>query len=220
MCFIFLDQIIVIFMRPLYKAVILCDCIINVQKGLLLSPRSCKCLLTISIHVYIFWWKHFQNPFIHSVDIWATLWRNQQNDCASSEDSDQPGHLPSLISLCCRCPGWSESLLCTQWVAQDLSFLHVDSENSDQTGRMLIWVFAGHTCHFVDFVMRRLILVGPPQANLVLIAYASSEDSGEPAHPRSLARTSAARSYKQWVKRNFQTESQIPGPSKWLGMGS
>ena len=38
---------------------------------------------------------------------------------------------------------------------------------------------------------------GPRQANLVLIAYASSKGSGEPAHPRSLARTSAARSYKQ-----------------------
>ena len=38
---------------------------------------------------------------------------------------------------------------------------------------------------------------GPRQANLVLIVYASSEGSGEPAHPRSLARTSAARSYKQ-----------------------
>ena len=43
----------------------------------------------------------------------------------------------------------------------------------------------------------RYILYGPRQANLVLIAYASSEGSGEPAHPRSLARTSAARSYKQ-----------------------
>ena len=40
-------------------------------------------------------------------------------------------------------------------------------------------------------------LFGPRQANLVLIAYASSDGSGEPAHPRSLARTSAARSYKQ-----------------------
>ena len=49
----------------------------------------------------------------------------------------------------------------------------------------------------------------PRQANLVLITYASSEGSGEPAHPRSLARTSAARSYKQ-----------IPGPSEWLGMCS
>ena len=61
---------------------------------------------------------------------------------------------------------------------------------------------------------------GPRQANLVLIAYASSEGSGEPAHPRSLARIFAARSYKQWVKRNLQTESQIPGPSEWLGMRS
>ena len=63
-------------------------------------------------------------------------------------------------------------------------------------------------------------LIGPRQANLVLIAYASSEGSGEPAHPRSLARTFAARSYKQWIKRNLQTESQIPGPSEWLGMRS
>ena len=62
--------------------------------------------------------------------------------------------------------------------------------------------------------------IGPRQANLVLIAYASSEGSGEPAYPRSLARTSAARSYKQWVKRNLQTESQMPIPSEWLGMRS
>ena len=41
-----------------------------------------------------------------------------------------------------------------------------------------------------------LQLCGPRQANLVLIAYASSEGSGEAAHPRSLARTFAARSYK------------------------
>ena len=44
------------------------------------------------------------------------------------------------------------------------------------------------------FVLQSLF--GPRQANLVLIAYASSEGSGEPAHPRSLARTFAARSYK------------------------
>ena len=63
-------------------------------------------------------------------------------------------------------------------------------------------------------------IIGPHQANLVLIAYASSEGSGEPAHPRSLARTFASRSYKQWIKRNLQTESQIPGPSEWLVMHS
>ena len=34
---------------------------------------------------------------IWSYTIWATSWQNQQNDCAPSEDSDQPGHPPSLI---------------------------------------------------------------------------------------------------------------------------
>ena len=55
-------------------------------------------------------------------------------------------------------PVWSEPLLCTQWVAKDQSFLHVDSEDSDQIGRMprLICVFAESTCHFVGFVMRQL----------------------------------------------------------------
>ena len=38
---------------------------------------------------------------------------------------------------------------------------------------------------------------GPRQANLVLIAYASSEGLGEPVHLRSLARTFAAQAYKQ-----------------------
>ena len=43
----------------------------------------------------------------------------------------------------------------------------------------------------------KITLKGPRQANLVFIAYASSEGSGEPAHPHSLAGTFAARSYKQ-----------------------
>ena len=34
------------------------------------------------------------------------------------------------------CPVWSESLLCTQWVAKDPSFLHADSKDSDQSGQM------------------------------------------------------------------------------------
>ena len=50
------------------------------------------------------------------------------------------------ISLGIR-PVWSESLLCAQLVAKGQRFLHADSEDSDQTGRMprLIWVFAGCT---------------------------------------------------------------------------
>ena len=62
------------------------------------------------------------------------------------------------ISLGIR-PVWSDSSLCAQWVAKDTSFLHSDSEDSDQTGLMprLIWVFAVRTCHFVGFVVLRLI---------------------------------------------------------------
>ena len=81
--------------------------------------------------------------------IWATSWQNQQNGmCAqrrlrsawASAQSDQ-----SLLSA------WRNiDSLATHWV---------HSEDSDQTGRMprLIWVFVGSTCHFVGFVMRRLI---------------------------------------------------------------
>ena len=46
--------------------------------------------------------------------------------CAPSEDSDQPGHPPSLNS---------ESSLHAILVAKAPSFLHADSEDSDQTGR-------------------------------------------------------------------------------------
>ena len=53
-----------------------------------------------------------------------------------------------------------QSLGCalTQWVAKDASFLLADSEDADQTGQMprLIWVFAGSTGHFVDFVTLQL----------------------------------------------------------------
>ena len=79
--------------------------------------------------------------------------------------------------------------------------------------QVLIWNVQPLRSHFDSFCLHRspifliITLYGPRQANLVLIAYASSEGSGEPAHPRSLARISAARSYEQWVKRNLQTES-------------
>ena len=67
---------------------------------------------------------------------WATTWQNKQCGCAPSEDSNQPGHLPSLIrvfavrmkKVCLvpikrtaktlirlgGCPGWSESSLGAQ----------------------------------------------------------------------------------------------------------
>ena len=45
--------------------------------------------------------------------------------CAPSEDSGQPVHPPSLIRV-----------FAVRSVGKDTSFLHADSEDSDQTGRM------------------------------------------------------------------------------------
>ena len=59
--------------------------------------------------------------------------------CAPSEDSDQPGHPPSLIRLFAGCMMKAKlGPLATHWA---------HSEDSDQTGRMprLIGVFAGRT---------------------------------------------------------------------------
>ena len=73
---------------------------------------------------------------------------------------------------------------------------HISLLVSNSTATKMVLGFRGKV-----FKFRRTkplhLLNGPRQANLVLIAYASSEGSGEPAHPRSLARTFAARSYKQ-----------------------
>ena len=54
---------------------------------------------------------------------------------------------------------WSESSLSAWRKIGSLATHWAHSEDSDQTGRMsrLVWVFAGCTCHFVGFVMRRLI---------------------------------------------------------------
>ena len=80
--------------------------------------------------------------------IWAATWQNQQNDCAPSEDSDQPWHPPSLIGVFAvrmkkvwvlSYPLSAQRRLRSAWASH--------SENSDQTGRIprLIWVFAGRT---------------------------------------------------------------------------
>ena len=39
------------------------------------------------------------DPVSPTVRIWATTWQNQQNECAPSEDSGQPGHPPSLTGV-------------------------------------------------------------------------------------------------------------------------
>ena len=74
--------------------------------------------------------RHTYMTFVEKNNIWTATWQNQQNECAPSEDSDQPGHPPSLI---CR--------HCALNAQADLSFR---------------WP---HT-HFVGFVMSWLLYTG------------------------------------------------------------
>ena len=81
--------------------------------------------------------------------IWATTWQNQQNEYGPSEDSDQPGHSPSLIrAFAVRMKkAWVFSYpLSAQW--------RLWSDWADaQANLSLRWVHS----HFVGFDMSRLI---------------------------------------------------------------
>ena len=79
--------------------------------------------------------------------IWATSWQNQQNDCAPSEDSDQPGHPPSVIRVFAvrmkkawvlSYPLSAQRRLWSDWM-------------DAQADMSLRWAHS----HFVAFVMRR-----------------------------------------------------------------
>ena len=95
--------------------------------------------------------KYLQGALFESVKIEIIELQHDKTSkviCAPSEDSEQPGHLPSLIRV----------FACTQWVAKDPRFLHANSEDADRTVRMprLIWVFAGCTGYFVGSVVLQL----------------------------------------------------------------
>ena len=53
-----------------------------------------QCTFTLSMHRY----RNNRLPVLSQI-IWAMTWQNQQNGCAPSEDSDQPGHPPSRITV-------------------------------------------------------------------------------------------------------------------------
>ena len=81
--------------------------------------------------------------------IWTASWQNKQNNCAPSEDSDQPGHPPSLIRIFAvrmkkawvlSYPLSAQRRLWSDWA-------------DGQVDLCLRWAHS----HFVGFVMRRLI---------------------------------------------------------------
>ena len=77
--------------------------------------------------------------------LWSSARQNLQLDLRDPENSDQPPHPRSLISLC-----WSMTLL------QHPGYQKGINENPCLTGWIyrLIWVFAGHTDLIVGFVVR------------------------------------------------------------------
>ena len=145
--------------------------------------------------------------------MWAATWQNQQSECASREDSDQPGHPPSLIRV-------FAVRMKKRWT---LSFPLAHSEDSDQTGRMsrLIWVFAGRklillvlSCRGSCFLSIDPLVVTmcahnktrpkpdaiifqthePPHDKSNKMARAPSEDSDQPGHPPNVLRVFIVRS--------------------------
>ena len=83
------------------------------------------------------WWDLLVHLTSYSLHKWAATWQNQQNDCAPSKDSHQPGHSPSLISV-------FAVRVNKAWV---LSYPLSAQRRlwSDWADARLIWVFTGRT---------------------------------------------------------------------------
>ena len=99
-------------------------------------------------------WSNFRiiTAFFLSVpnfQIFTVFEPSQQSDCAPSEDSDQPGHPPSLIGVFAVCLMGSSVAKLSSCGQRRLWSDWVD----DQADPSLRWA---HT-HFVGFVMLRLI---------------------------------------------------------------
>ena len=69
----------------------LCAAISSIRVLQLLWHRFVRSLLVIRFLHYVI--------LVSQFTIWVATWQNQQNECAPNEDSDQPGHPPSLIKV-------------------------------------------------------------------------------------------------------------------------
>ena len=93
----------------------------------------------VSYGLWFHWWL-----FILWRVIKRSWWFKMSRDMTKPTVTVRPAK--TQISLGIH-PVWLATSLCAYWVAKDPRFLHADSEDSDQTGRMprLIWVFARRT---------------------------------------------------------------------------
>ena len=105
------------------------------------------CVLFLLHFVFLFYF--YSRLFFRPLEIykWAIAHQNQQNGMWAQRTQISQGIRPV----------WSESLLFKRKL-RSLATHYTHSEDSEQTGWMprLIRVFAGHTGHFVGFVVLRL----------------------------------------------------------------
>ena len=83
----------------------------------------------------------------HEKCMWATTWPNQQNECAPSEDYDQPGHPPSLIRVIAVCSVGSLGPKLSSCRQRRLWSDWEDAQ-ADQSSQSLRWAHAQPFCWF------------------------------------------------------------------------
>ena len=127
--------------------------------------------------IYAIWVVSWQNQktdlcaLVSEDSAWALSIRpvwSESSQCAQWVDVSSCGQrrLCSAYAQADLSLHWAQMLFCwfghaaahMRSTEDSIMFLHADSKDSDQTGRMprLIWVFTGRRCHFVGFVMLQL----------------------------------------------------------------
>ena len=114
----------------------------SVVGAYLLHKHFCAALIIICVMPISHW---------SMKDTWATTWQNKQSDCVASEDSDEPGHPPSLIRVFAvrRKKAWVPSYPLS---AQQRLWSDWADAQADLSHR---WAHS----HFVGFVTSRLIYI-------------------------------------------------------------
>ena len=111
--------------------------------------RHSNCSAISALHHVFVWWLSLDMTAI-LFTIWAASWQNQQSECAPSEDTDQPGHPPSLIRV------FTVRMKKAWTLSYPLSAQRrLWSDSADALADLsLRWAHS----HVIGFVTRRLIL--------------------------------------------------------------
>ena len=117
-----------------------------------------QCTNTRAYCLFYFFW------FFWTIGFGHLIWKQFRSvrDCPDlSRLMTKPTKWPLHPAKTQIRPVWSESSLSARRKLGSLAIYWAPRKDTDQTGQMprLIWVFAGRTCNFIGFVMRRLISV-------------------------------------------------------------